>query len=226
MTKALTRLMPSAGILAAAIVLHAAPGLCADAPGTPAAAPPPGVEAAEPDGTVNASSLRPIPQGTAVTVKPWDNSEDTIDLARYIEDQLRTRGYAIGGASAVVLKFSMSEILGQLSTGPQRQLVEIDGQAGSATENEAQVRLNLFSTDKGGVFNQGRPQQKVASTQTLEMSIDRPDGQRLWLGEATGKLVNQDRRQSVRILVGPLLDNIGKTARSQPFGVPDPNKDR
>ena len=126
----------------------------------------------------------------------------------------------------MVLKFSTSETLGQMSTGPQRQLVEIDGQAGTSTDNEAQVRLNLFSSDKGGVFNQGRQQTKVASTQSLEMSIDRPDGQRLWLGEATGKLVNQDRRQSVRILVGPLLDNIGKTARSQPFAVPDPSAGR
>ena len=222
MTHALIRFLPSVGVLATLIVLHAAPGLSAESSPPPS----PGVDAAEPDGMVNSSSLRPIPKGTAVTVKPWDNSEDTVDLARYIEDQLRARGYSIGGANAVVLKFSTSEALGQLSAGPQRQLVEIDGQAGSASENEAQVRLNLFSSDKGGVFNQGRPQQKINSTQTLEMSIDRADGQRLWLGEATGKMVNQDRRQGVRILVAPLLDNIGKTARSQPFGVPDPNAGR
>jgi hypothetical protein len=225
MMNTLLRLLPFVGILAAAIVLQTMPALCSEAPGTPPAAPA-DVEEAEPDGTVNSSSLRPIPRGAAVIVRPWDNSEDMEDLARYIEDQLRTRGYTIGGASAVVLKFSMSENLGQLSTGPQRQLVEIDGQAGTASENEAQVRLNLFSTDKGGVFNRGRPQQKVASTQTLEMSLDHADGQRLWLGEATGKLVNQDRRHSARILVGPLLDNIGKTARSQPFAVPDPGSDR
>lgn len=181
-------------------------------------------ESGEPDGTVNASALRPLPQGSAITIKPWDNSEDTTILARYIEDQLRARGYSIGGANALVLKFSASETLGQLSSGPQRQLVEIDGRAGSGHDDEAQVRLNLFSSEKGGVFNQGRPQQKVASTQTLEMSIDRPDGQRLWLGEATGKVVNPDRRQSVRLLVGPLLDSIGKTVRSQPFGIPDANK--
>jgi hypothetical protein len=218
--------LPSAGFLTVAILLHAAPALCAEPPGGTPTAVLPAVEAPEADGTVNTSSLRPLPPGTAVTVKPWDNSEDTVDLTRFIEDQLRTRGYTLGGANAVVLKFSTSESLGQLSTGPQRQLVEIDGQAGTSSENEAQVRLNLFSTDKGGVFNQGRPQTKVASTQTLEMSIDRPDGQRLWLGEATGKLINQDRRQSVRVLVGPLLDNIGKTARSQPFAVPDPNANR
>jgi hypothetical protein len=221
----LIRFLPSAAIVAAAVILFGTPVLCAEAPAIPPAATP-GGEAAEPDGTVNSSSLRPIPRGAAVIVKPWDNSEDMIDLAHFIEDQLRARGYSVGGAGALVLKFSMSESLGQLSTGPQRQLVEIDGQAGTASENEAQVRLNLFSSDKGGVFNQGRPQQKIASTQTLEMSVDRADGQRLWLGEATGKLVNQDRRQSVRVLVAPLLDNIGKTARSQPFGVPDPNVGR
>ena len=89
--------VPSAGVLcltlALAIILHAAPAFCADAPNAPApAAVPPATEAVEPDGTVNTSSLRPMPQGTAVTVKPWDNSEDTVDLARFIEDQLRTRG--------------------------------------------------------------------------------------------------------------------------------------
>jgi hypothetical protein len=177
----------------------------------------------EADGMVNASSLRPLPKGSALTVRPWDNSSDMIELAHHIEEQLRLRGYTVGGADALVLKFSMFETLGQLSGGRQRQLVEIDGQAGSSSDTDTQVRLNLFSTDKGGVFNEGRPQQKVASTQTLEMTLDRPDGQRLWIGEATGKLANQDRRQNAHALVAPLLDNMGKTARSQPFGMPDPN---
>lgn len=179
----------------------------------------PGDEAPRPDGVLNSSSLRPLPQGAAYVVKPWDNSADNVELSHYIEDQLRTRGFTIGGATALILKFSTAESLGQLSSGRQRQVIEFDATAGTGGENDAQVLLNLFSSDKGGVFNEGRQQTKIPSTQSLEMTIDRPDGQRLWQGEATAILTTQDRRQMSRLLVAPLLDSVGKTARSQPFGI-------
>lgn len=191
----------------------------------PVVAPPPVPqgEAEEPDGKVNASSLRPMPQGASFVVRAWDNSNDTVELAHFIEEQLRLRGNTVGGEGALVLKFSLTDTLGQPGSGPQRRLIELDGRAGSGNDDEAQVRLNLFSTDKGGVFNEGRAQAKIPSTQTLEMTLDRPDGQRIWLGEATGKQAVGDRRQSARLLVGPLLDNIGKTARNQPFAIPAAN---
>jgi hypothetical protein len=211
----------SAVLLASATFGYVSYASAADAP----VAPPPAAqqgETEELDGKVNASSLRPMPQGAAFIVRAWDNSSDTMELAHFIEDQLRLRGNAIGGEGALVLKFSVTETLGQLGSGPQRRLIELDGRAGSGNDDEAQVRLNLFSTDKGGLFNEGRSQAKIPSTQTLEMTLDRPDGQRIWLGEATGKQVPGDRRQTAHQLVGPLIDNIGKTARNQPFAIAAP----
>lgn len=214
------RFLPGCGF-ALAFLLGLGASQASETPPTPT--PPTADDAqspdSEPDGILNSASLRPLPQGAAFTVKAWDNSAENVELARYIEDQLRTRGIALGGADALMLKFSTSEALGQLSNGRQRQVIEFDARAGTAGENDAQVLLNLFSSDKGGVFNEGQPQTKVQSTQTLEMTIDRPDGQRLWQGEATAKLTNQDRRLVSQMLVGPLLDAVGKTARSQPFGI-------
>ncbi len=173
------------------------------------------------EGVVNAASLRPFPKETALSVRAWDNSEMNAELVREIEEQLRQRGFSVASGAPLVLKFSTADAVGQWSSGPERRLVELSGRAGTGTEEEAQVRLNLFSTDKGGVFNERRasPETKTVSTYSLEMTIDRQDGQRVWQGEATTSATHSDRRQLGKQLIPVLLDNIGKTARSQPFGV-------
>ncbi len=43
--------------------------------------------------------------------------------------------------------------------------------------------------------------------------------ERLWQGEASAKLGRTDGPQLVKLMIPPLLDAIGKTVRSQPFGV-------
>jgi hypothetical protein len=191
-------------------------GWAGEMPSNPSAVP---TDPAVEDGVLNAASLRPVPPASTVSVLAWDNSDENVELTHQIEDQLRQRGFTVAPKSALVLKFSATDTPGQWSSGPRRRMVEVDGQAGSGTDNEAQVRLNLFSSDKGGVFNEGRPQEKIPSSYGLEMTLDGQDGQRLWQGEATAKLTNLERRQLVKLMVPPLLDNIGKTVRSQPFGV-------
>lgn len=173
------------------------------------------------EGVVNTALLRPFPKDTALSVRAWDNSDTNAELAREIESQMRQRGFTISNDSPLVLKFSTAETVGQLSSGPERRLVELSGRAGSGTEDEAQVRLNLFSTDKGGVFNERRatPETKTIATYSLEMTVDRKDGQRIWQGEATTDATHFDRPRLGKLLIPVLLDNIGKTARSQHFGV-------
>ena len=202
-----------------AICLAASPGWAADGPAVPRVVP---TEPAAQTGTVNAASLRPFPNETVVSVLAWDNSDENTDLARYIVELLGQRGFRVADDAPLALKFTTTENVGQLSENERSRLVDIYGKAGTGTEDEARVRLNLFSSDKGGVFNEGRTvtsESKVFSTYSLEMTIDRRDGPRLWQGEARVQINSAARQKIARQLVPPLLANIGKTVRAQSFGV-------
>jgi hypothetical protein len=172
------------------------------------------------DGVVNAAALRPVPVEASLTVRPWDDSPDNLKVAREIEDQLRQRGRALTTNPQLVLSFSVDDQPGQWSGGSRRQMFEIYGSRGSSSEEDrVRGQLNLYSTEKGGVFNEGRPVETQRSVYTLEMTLDTRDGQRLWQGEATAPLGRSDATQLVKMMIPPLLDALGRTVRNQPFGV-------
>ena len=170
-------------------------------------------------GVVNAAALRPLPEGASISLRAWDNSDANLQLVGFIEDLLRSRGRKVTANGDLVLSISASDQPGHWGTGQQRQVLELQGRMSTAEEDEARVRLNLFSTDKGGIFNDGPTDRTVRSTYTLEMTVDSRTGQRLWQGEASAALVNADGVQQFKQMVPPLLDALGKTVRSRAFGV-------
>lgn len=176
-------------------------------------------ESVNPDGMVNAAALRPVPAEGSVSVRPWDDSPENVKLAQEIEDQLRRRGYSVTKNPQLVLSFSVSDQPGHWALGSRRQMIELHGTQGAGEEDRMRAQLNLYSSEKGGVFNEGRPDTTERSVYTLEMTIDRSDGQRLWQGEASAPLGRTERGQLVKLMIAPLLDAVGKTVRNQPFGV-------
>lgn len=196
---------------AIALVLIAVPAGAQDA------APP---EPASADGVVNAAALRPVPKDASIRVRPWDDSPDNLKLAREIEDQLRMRGYALTTNPQVVLSFSVTDEPGRWAAGSRRQMIELHGTQGSTGEDDRmRAQLNLYSSEKGGVFNEGRPGTTERSLYTLEMTVDGREGQRLWQGEASARLGRTEGGQLVKLMIPPLLDALGKTVRNQPFGL-------
>lgn len=171
------------------------------------------------DGVVNAAALRPVPPGASISVRPWDDSPDNLKLAREIEDQLRQRGHALTTNPQIVLSFSVSDQPGRWGAGSRRQMIELHGTQGAGEEDRMRAQLNLYSSEKGGVFNEGRPETTERSVYTLEMTVDGRDGQRLWQGEASARLGRTEGGQLVKLMIPPLLDALGKTVRNQPFGL-------
>jgi hypothetical protein len=176
-------------------------------------------DTADPDGVVNAAALRPMPKGASFVVRPWDDSPENIKVAREIEDQLKLRGHALTTNPQMVLSFSVSDQPGRWSAGGRRQMIELHGTQSAGDEDTMRAQLNLYSTDKGGVFNQGRADVTERSVYTLEMTLDAQGGPRLWQGEATAKLGRTEGGQLVKLMIPPLLDAMGKTVRNQPFGL-------
>ena len=57
------------------------------------------------EGIINAVSFRPIPAATVIVVQPWDNSDENMNTARLIENQLRDLGYKISPQANFTLSF-------------------------------------------------------------------------------------------------------------------------
>jgi hypothetical protein len=191
-----------------------------------AEAPPP--EQTASDTVVNAAALKPMPEG-AIAVKPWDNSDANVALAREIEARLKTKGYAIDPDAPLVLSFETQADAPAGPEDPRRRPVELKGHQSSSKDDDARVMLNLYSTEKGGVFNdrEGADAAPAAPQHHLKMSLDGPlpavNGSssrgRLWQGEASGRLNRGDEQALYRSMIGPLVDALGQTVRAAPFGV-------
>ena len=172
------------------------------------------------DGVLFAVSYRAIPAGALISVRPWDNSDENIRLAREIEDSLRGQGYRIADKAPLVMSFSTRDVIGQWTQGERRSVLEIEGHGGREGGEDASVRLNLFASDRGGVLNPGETSKTVVpSKYGIEITVDSATGERHWQGEATANLERSDGFSLTKSMVPILVGTLGKTVRRQQFQI-------
>ena len=82
------------------------------------------------NGTLNAVSFAGIPTGASMLVRPWDNSDDNIRIAKEFESVLKQRGYRISADANMILSFETKDILGKWDAGERRHLLEVKGSGG------------------------------------------------------------------------------------------------
>ena len=170
------------------------------------------------DGTINTVSFGKIPAGSTVAVKPWDNSGDNMRIAKEFENTLKNSGYKISPTARLILSFETKDIIGRWRAGERRHLVEVQGSGGRNGGEKASAKLNLYSTKKGGVFNEGEaPDNVVPSKYVLDVTLDQKNGPRLWQGQATASLHRTDRFDLVKSMVPIVIEHFGETVRQKPF---------
>ncbi|MBT3551754.1 MAG: hypothetical protein HOO19_04065 [Rhodospirillaceae bacterium] len=165
------------------------------------------------EGTVNAVSYKQIPSGTPMAVRPWDNSDENLELAKEFTAILLKRGFRVAEDAPLVISFSTRDVLGYWSAGQRRHLLELEGHGGRTGGEKARVMLNLYSS-QGGVLNKGKePGNVVPSKYKLEVTLDQRKGERLWQGEATAALLRTDGFSLLRAMLPALLNHMGQTVR-------------
>jgi len=173
------------------------------------------------DGVINAVSFRPIPSATSIVVRPWDNSDENMNTARLIEAQLRHLGYKISPQANFTLSFESKSSLGKWSSSSRNTSVELKAESSAAGGEDAEVRLNLFSSSKGGMLNPSiTPGENILSKVSLEITLDQKNGPRLWQGEAIAGVHQTDTASVARRLTPVLLDHLGKTVRRKTVNIP------
>ena len=125
------------------------------------------------EGIINAVSFRPIPAATVIVVQPWNNSDENINTARQIENQLCDLGYKISPQANFTLSFDSKSTLGKWSSSSRNTSEELKAESSIASGKDAEVRLNLFFSSEGGVLNPNKtPGENILSKVSLKITLD------------------------------------------------------
>ena len=177
------------------------------------------------EGLLNAVAYKPLPAGLAIAVRPMDDSDENLVLRERIEGELKAQGYSVSGEGALILTFQTRDTVGAWSDSGRRSVLEFEYKnvEGIGGDNE-RLRLNLFDSAKGGVFNEGRAHGTSIVTPSqyrIDATIDdRRNGERLWQAWATASLQQSDGPTLTQSMVPAMVGSLGKTVRRQTFQLP------
>ena len=110
--------------------------------------------------------------------------------------------------------------MGAWSDGGRRQLLQLQQSQGVGGLDSPKVRLNLYDSRRGAVFNEGRTGTQITtpSTYRLDATIDdRTDGKRLWQGWSSADIGPGDNRKMTRNMIPILVNSLGQTVRQKSF---------
>lgn len=170
------------------------------------------------EGTLNTLSFKPLPTNASITVQPWDNSEENRNYAAKIEAYLKQKGHRIAQKADLILSFETKDVQGIWSEGARRHVLELEGDSGSHEGEKAKVRLNLYSSQQGGLLNKpansARAKSDNAAPQiVLEFTLDLTKGRRLWQGQAAIAKGYANSQTLVQKMIPTLIDHMGRTVR-------------
>ena len=172
-------------------------------------------------GTLSATAFGPIPAGAVITVIALDNSDENLLLQKRFESALRARGFVVAPDAPLILSFEPRDILGRWNTGERRSFIELQGGGGRTGGEDTNIRLNLFASDRGGVFNKGPDAPDVVpSKYQIDVTVERRRGPRLWQGQATADLERMDGFSLTKSMVPVVIGRLGETVRNQSFDIP------
>ncbi|MEQ8320842.1 MAG: hypothetical protein RH946_11295 [Rhodospirillales bacterium] len=169
---------------------------------------------------LNAVSFADIPQGESVAVETFNDAEEILKLKEIFEEELRLQGYTVNDSGRLILSFETQDSSGKWSGGGPNRLVEIGNSDNHTGKDAPDVRVNIFDSKRGGLLN---PKRDTGITQVspsqlrIDASIeDRQTGKRLWQGwSVSNQGSSTEEDMTHQSMVKPIIENIGKTVRSE-----------
>lgn len=180
---------------------------------------------AQREGMLYSASYVPMPPGTPITIRLLDDNDASRELAESFRRELTAKGYRVVDNANFVVTFWLT---GSFDTGEQqarRALVEMGGEGGTGArvDNDAEVRVNLFSTRGGGLFQDPDRSSKARSGSRYRLYASAQElssGKRAWIGQAVLDAQAADPFAVADSLVPVLAGSFGQTVRRQPFNLP------
>ena len=176
-------------------------------------------------GSLNAIAFAKLPSGAAVSVRARDNSNENLALKKIFENALTAQGYVVSEDAPLIFSFETSDDIGAYSSGGQRSVLELQGSTGSAGNDEAaRIRLNLFDSRRGGLFNQGGDDRTNVITPAsfrIDAAInDSRGGRRIWQAWAIASPQGSGRTTAAQGMAPIIVKALGKTVKESSFTLP------
>lgn len=157
---------------------------------------------APPPGLAFASSFMPVPAGTPINVRPWDNTTENQRVQSSFTEALHRRGVPLTERRAkLILNFE----------------TEVDSLA-IPSDRDERVRMSLGS-DSDGLYRR-----TDGSSGTIRYILratldDQQSGERLWQGQATYTGAVNDEAAVFAAMAPILVDGFGQNVRPKSFRI-------
>jgi hypothetical protein len=174
-------------------------------------------------GLLNAVAYLPITKGQAIAVSSLSDSVDDLALKKTFEQTLRAAGYSLSADATLILTFEVRNEIGAWSETGRRHVLELTARGGGAGGDNAKALLNLYDTNRGGVFNRGSSGTSIVTPSKYRIDAqidDRTNGKRLWQAWATADLGDYNSRDLARAMIPELVKSLGRTVKRQTFAIP------
>jgi len=157
-------------------------------------------------GTAYASSFIPVPAGTPINVRPWDNSAENQRVKLSFTDALHRRGVPLTEGGATLMLNFETEV----------QSLAVPGIGMGQVRNESRVRMDIQDNLLGGRTETGGGTTRYILRATLD---DQQSGQRLWQGEASYTGAVTDETATFAAMAPVLVDGFGQTVHPKSFRI-------
>lgn len=174
---------------------------------------------------INAVAYRPLPADTSFKIQALDDSWRSVAAIEELEQKLRQSGRTTALRAPLVLTLDVREVTAAWSDGGRRTVLELQGSGDGITGHNHRLRLNLFDSSAGGIFNEGQGERGTnvvtRGRHRIEATVDDSDsGHRLWQGWIEAGTERQDDLALIRAMIAPLVDHLGATVRRQAVELP------
>ncbi|HER27098.1 MAG TPA: hypothetical protein ENI69_08315 [Rhodospirillales bacterium] len=173
-------------------------------------------------GVLNAMAYRKLPDGQALRVVPLDNSDRNLALQEEFERTLRENGFTISDSAQLTLTFETRDQIGAYKTRDRRAFVELSAKGGREGGENAKMLFNLYDSNTGGVFNEGKGETSIVTRSQFRMDVtidDNSNGKRLWQAWAIANISQANNTAITKSMVPVLVKNLGSTVKRQTFSL-------
>jgi hypothetical protein len=168
-------------------------------------------------GIVNAVALAQVAPDRPVAVTPFDDDDLSLAVKARFEDELRRTGRPVSESAPLTLSFETRVIEGRFSR-TEGNMGRFEGGTGGL-----RLDLNIWSTTRDSLLGGARTgESESRQVNLLHMNAvlrDRGTGRTLWQGDAYCEMLTTDTLRIAASMVGPLVANLGQSARQWPFDI-------
>ena len=175
-------------------------------------------------GLLNALSLKPVPDGQAISVVVYDDSDQNLKLKQLFENSLQAAGYDVQDNAPLALTFTAGDQIGAWNSASRGHLLSLQTRASRDGEkNSNEARVNVFDSNSGGLFNKDSGDRNASAQKSqyrLEVILeDASNGRAFWRAWSVADLEFGDGATLTEKMVPVIIEELGNSVKSRTFDI-------